>query len=59
MVLSSGDGFFDQPRTDMVVVIIRHHGPPIPGSISQQTGSFNFGCGVGGCQNVQRAVFLP
>jgi len=58
-VLSNGDGSFDQPRTDTVLVIIRHHGPPIPGQINQQTGSFNFGCGAGGCANVQRAAFLP
>lgn len=57
VVLSSGDGFFDQPRTDAVTVIIRHHGPAIPGSLSQQTGSFNFGCGAGGCKNVQKATF--
>src|SRR5262249_4267778 len=59
VVLSSGDGSFDQPRSDTVTVIIRHHGPPIPGSVNQQTGSFNFGCGTGGCKNVQRATFLP
>ena len=59
VVLSNGDGFFDQPRTDTVVVIVRHHGPPIPGMINQQTGSFNFGCGVGGCKNVQKATFVP
>ncbi len=57
VVLSSGDGFFDQPRTDTVTVIVRHHGPPIPGNINQQTGSFNFGCGPGGCKNVQKATF--
>jgi hypothetical protein len=57
VVLSNGDGFFDQPRTDTVIVIIRHHGPPIPGSINQQTGSFNFGCGTSGCLNVQKATF--
>jgi hypothetical protein len=59
VVLSNGDGSFDSPRTDTVTVIIRHHGPPIPGSINQQTGSFNFGCGAGGCKNVQRATFAP
>jgi hypothetical protein len=59
VVLSNGDGSFDQPRTDAVTVIIRHHGPPIPGIINQQTGSFNTGCGVGGCKNVQIATFLP
>ena len=59
VVLSNGDGSFDQPRTDTVVVIIRHHGPPIPGMINQQTGTFNTGCGAGGCANVQRAIFLP
>jgi hypothetical protein len=59
VVLSNGDGSFDQPRTDTVTVIIRHHGPPIPGSINQQTGSFNFGCGSGGCKNVQIATFVP
>ena len=58
-VLSNGDGSFDQPRIDTVLVIVRHHGPPIPGQINQQTGSFNFGCGAGGCANVQRAMFLP
>ena len=59
VVLSSGEGSFDQPRTDTVTVIIRHHGPPIPGMINQQTGSFNFGCGTGGCKNVQSATFMP
>jgi hypothetical protein len=59
VVLSNGDGSFDQPRTDTVTVVIRHHGPPIPGMINQQTGSFNAGCGAGGCQNVQIATFLP
>ena len=57
VVLSNGDGSFDQPRTDTVTVIIRHHGPPILGMINQQTGSFNFGCGAGGCKNVQKATF--
>jgi hypothetical protein len=56
-VLSSDDGDFDNPRTDTVVVVIRHHGPPIPGEINQQTGSFNFGCGAGGCKNVQIGTF--
>jgi len=59
VVLSNGDGSFDQPRSDTVMVIIRHHGPPIPGAINQQTGSFNFGCGAGGCRNIQRAMFQP
>ncbi len=59
VVLSNGDGSFDQPRTDTVIVIIRHHGPAIPGMINQQTGSFNTGCGAGGCKNVQKATFLP
>ncbi len=59
VVLSNGDGLFDQPRTDTVTVVIRHHGPPIPEMINQQTGSFNAGCGAGGCKNVQVATFLP
>ena len=59
VVLSNGDGSFDQPRTDTVTVIIRHHGPPIPGMINQQTGSFNTGCGAAGCKNVQMATFAP
>ena len=59
VVLSSGDGFFDQPRTDTVTVIIRHHGPPIPGMINDQKGSFNTGCGAGGCKNIQKATFTP
>lgn len=59
VVLSNGDGSFDQPRTDTVTVIIRHHGPAIPGMINQQTGSFNAGCGAGGCKNIQIATFVP
>jgi hypothetical protein len=59
VVLSNGDGSFDQPRTDTVMVIVRHHGPPIPGIINQQMGTFNTGCGTGGCKNVQKATFLP
>lgn len=59
VVLSNGDGSFDQSRTDTVTVIIRHHGPPIPGMINQQTGSFNTGCGAAGCKNVQIATFVP
>ena len=59
VVLSNGDGSFDQPRTDTVTVIIRHHGPPIPGMINQQTGSFNTGCGAAGCKHVQMATFAP
>ena len=59
VVLSNGDGAFDSPRTDTITVIIRHHGPPIPGMINQQSGSFNTGCGTGGCKNVQIATFKP
>jgi hypothetical protein len=59
VVLSNGDGSFDSPRTDTITVIVRHHGPPIPGIVNQQMGSFNTGCGTGGCKNVQYATFLP
>jgi hypothetical protein len=59
VVLSNGDGSFDSPRTDTIMVIVRHHGPPIPGIINQQMGTFNTGCGAGGCKNVQAATFLP
>jgi hypothetical protein len=62
VVLFNGDGSFDQPRTDTVTVIIRHHGSPIPGMINQQTGTFNGGCSLkpaGTCKNVQVATFLP
>jgi hypothetical protein len=58
-VLSNGDGVFDSPLTDTVTVVIRHHGPPIPGMINHQMHTFNTGCGTGGCQNVQKATFLP
>ncbi len=59
VVLSNGDGSFDNPRTDLVNVVVRHHGPPIPGIINQQMGTFNTGCGTGGCKNVQIATFVP
>ena len=59
VVLSNGDGVFDSPRTDIINVIIRHHGPPIPGLINQQMGTFNTGCGPAGCKNVQIATFHP
>jgi len=59
VVLSNGDGLFDSPRSDTITVIIRHHGPAIPGIIDQQKGSFNTGCGTGGCKNVQKATFTP
>ncbi len=62
VVLSNGDGSFDQPRTDTVTVIIRRHGSPIPGLIDQQTGTFNGGCSLkplGTCKNVQIATFKP
>src|SRR6516225_6970207 len=59
VVLSNGDGSFDSPRTDTIMVIVRHHGPPIPGIVNQQMGSFNTGCAPGGCKNVQAATFVP
>jgi hypothetical protein len=62
VVLSNGDGSFDQPRGDTITVIIRHHGSPIPGMINEQTGTFNGGCSLkpaGTCKNVQKATFTP
>ena len=59
VVLSGGS--FDNPRGDTVVLIIRHHGPPVPGHIDEQMGTFGGQCSAPGanCKNIQKAVFVP
>jgi len=65
-VKSSGDGNFDTPFTSKVTLVIRDHGPKIPGQVYYQTHSLNGGClpgepndGDGKCTSVQQAVHMP
>lgn len=55
----SGDGLTN-PRGALVVLVIRYHGPVIPGSNSDQFSTFMGGCPGGvGCVDMQDVVFLP
>ena len=67
-VKSKGDGNFDTPFTSKVTLVIRDHGPKIPGQVYYQTHSLNGGClwgepnyidGVGKCKSVQQAIHTP
>ena len=62
-----GDGNFDTPFTSKVTLVIRDHGPVIPGQVHDQTHSKNGGClpgepnfdyfdGAGTCKSIQQAV---
>ena len=68
VVTDDGDGVFDTPFTSKVTLVIRDHGPKIPGQVYYQTHSLNGGClkgepnyidGVGKCKSVQQAVHTP
>jgi hypothetical protein len=55
----SGDGLLN-PRGALAVLVIRYHGPAIPGMNSEQFSTFMGGCPGGvGCVDMQDAVFLP
>lgn len=61
-----GDGPFSvlcNPLIDAenaeIHVVVRDHGPMVPGQIAAQLGSFTGGCSVNTCVNVQSAIFNP
>ena len=56
------DGLED-PQTAEVHVVVRTHGPPAAGYVSEQIGSFNGACNAGEpnegqCKNLQAAAFV-
>ena len=63
-VKANGDGNFDTPLTSKVTLVIRDHGPIIPGQIHYQTHSLNGGCKIGEpnvtptgtCTSIQQSV---
>jgi hypothetical protein len=45
-----------EPRTAIIHLVLRTHGPAIPGLINEHTSSFNGGCPPNACANVHFAV---
>ena len=66
-VIEGGDGAFDTPFTSEVMLVVRDHGPKIPGQINDQTHTKNSGCREGEanetptftCTSVQSTVPTP
>jgi hypothetical protein len=50
---------FDTPFGSEVHLVIRTHGPVIPGMLDEQMGSLNGGCPPNVCMNVQAARYVP
>jgi hypothetical protein len=53
-----GPGLLDS-RTAIVHLVLRTHGPAIPGLIDDQISSFNGGCPPNACANIQFAAYAP
>lgn len=60
----AGDGPFSalcnplvDANTAQIHLVVRDHGPMVPGQIAAQTSSFTGGCGVNACANVTAAIF--
>ena len=54
----AGSGLLN-PRGAEIHVVVRNHGPAIPGLIDEQISSFNGGCPPNSCANVQASVHIP
>lgn len=62
-----GDGILDDPRGAEIHVVLRTHGPTIPGMVHQQLNTFDAGCttappgleGPNTCMNLQFATHEP
>lgn len=54
----AGPGLLN-PRGAEIHVVVRNHGPAIPGLINEQISSFNGGCPPNSCTNVQASVHPP
>jgi len=50
---------FENVMGSEVHLIVRPHGPVIPGMLDEQMGSFTGGCSVNACANIQAAVYQP
>jgi hypothetical protein len=53
-----GPGLVDAYATE-VHLVLRNHGPAIPGLVDEQISSFGGGCQVNACANVQASVHPP
>ena len=66
-IVNRGDGTFDTPLTSEVMLVVRDHGPKIPGQVNDQTHTKNSGCREGEanetpsftCTSVQSTVHKP
>jgi hypothetical protein len=54
----AGPGLLN-PRGAEIHLVVRNHGPAIPGLIKEQISSFNGGCPPNSCTNVQASVHPP
>ena len=54
----AGPGLLN-PRGAEIHLVVRNHGPAIPGLIDEQISSFNGGCPPNSCANVQASVHIP
>ena len=46
-------------RALLVIMVVRYHGPAIPGMIPQQISTFYGGCAINNCEDLQLAVLEP
>lgn len=53
----TADGLVDA-ETDEIHVVIRSHGPPIPGLVDEQIHTVGGGCGINVCSDVAVAIFF-
>jgi hypothetical protein len=47
------------PAGALVVMIVRYHGPALPGMIPLQISMFNGGCAINNCEDMQIAIHEP
>ena len=50
---------FDNPFGSEVHLVVRTHGPPIPGRLDEQMSLFPGGCDENACENIQVALYEP
>ncbi len=55
-VLATDDGSFDDPEEAAILLLVRAHGPAIPGMEFQQTTNVNGGCPPNACVTIQEAL---
>ncbi len=57
-VLRTGDGSFDDPWNSKIRLVLRDHGPKLPGHIFEQTNFVNGGCNPT-CVSIQETIHMP